>query len=110
MSSALTKVPDGAWFTITLAGVLACILILWRFGKEQQWAAEAEDRFPTTHLVEKDAENGWIKLTPRYGGDQLSIVKAFGMLIFPKKGYRLAGQEVTLSAQRPSPNQNYSDC
>jgi len=34
------------------------------FGKEQQWAAEAEDRFPTTHLVEKDSE-GWLKLTLR---------------------------------------------
>ncbi len=74
MSSALTKVPDGAWFTLTLAGVLASILILWRFGKEQQWGAEAEDRFPTTHLVEK-GEDGWIKLTPRYGGDSLSVIK-----------------------------------
>ncbi|KAN0122207.1 potassium transporter [Hyaloscypha variabilis] len=85
MSSALTKVPNGAWFTLTLAGVLACILILWRFGKEQQWAAEAEDRFPTTQLVEKDAENDWIKLTPRYGGDRLSVVKGFG-IIFDKAG------------------------
>jgi hypothetical protein len=74
ISSALTKVPDGAWFTITLASVLASILILWRFGKEQQWAAEAEDRFPTTHLVQK-GEGGWIKLTSRYGGDDLSVIK-----------------------------------
>jgi K+ transporter len=84
MSSALTKVPDGAWFTLTLAGVLACVLILWRFGKEQQWAAEAEDRFPTTHLVEKDSE-GWVKLTPRYGGDPLSVVKGFA-IFFDKAG------------------------
>jgi len=83
MSSALTKVPDGAWFTLLLAGVLACFLILWRFGKEQQWAAEAEDRFPTTHLVEKDAE-GWLKLTPTYGGDHLSVVKGFGKLLLCK--------------------------
>ena len=81
MSSALTKVPNGAWFTITLAGVLACFLILWRFGKEQQWAAEAEDRFPTTHLVKKDFEGG-IKLTPRYGGDPLSVIKGFGKQTF----------------------------
>jgi KUP system potassium uptake protein len=77
MSSALTKVPNGAWFTLTLAGLLACLLILWRFGKEQQWAAEAEDRFPTTRLVEN--EDGRIKLTPRYGGDDLSVVKGFGI-------------------------------
>jgi KUP system potassium uptake protein len=80
MSSALTKVPNGAWFTITLAGLLASVLILWRFGKEQQWAAEADDRFPTTHLVTK-GEDGWIKLTPRYGGDNLSVIKGFGMYI-----------------------------
>ena len=77
MSSALTKVPQGAWFTLTLSGLLACILILWRFGKEEQWQAEAEDRFPTSHLVEK-GEDGWIKLTPRYGDDNLSVVKGFG--------------------------------
>jgi KUP system potassium uptake protein len=84
MSSALTKVPDGAWFTLTLAGLLASLLILWRFGKEQQWASEADDRFPTTHLVEK-GEDGWIKLTPRYGGDNLSVIKGFG-IFFDKAG------------------------
>src|SRR3954471_19251544 len=30
LSSALTKVPVGAWFTITLAGVLAFLFLLWR--------------------------------------------------------------------------------
>jgi K+ transporter len=35
LSSALTKVPDGAWFTLTLAIVLGAIFMLWRFGKEQ---------------------------------------------------------------------------
>src|SRR5437762_3650716 len=44
LSSALTKVPDGAWFTLTFATVLASVFILWRFGKEQQWQAEASDR------------------------------------------------------------------
>lgn len=51
LSSALTKVPEGAWFTITLAAILASVLLVWRFGKEQQWFAEAEDRFPTSHFV-----------------------------------------------------------
>ncbi|ELR06182.1 hypothetical protein GMDG_07837 [Pseudogymnoascus destructans 20631-21] len=50
LSSALAKVPDGAWFTITLAAILASVLLVWRFGKEQQWFAEAEDRFPTSHF------------------------------------------------------------
>jgi KUP system potassium uptake protein len=84
ISSALTKVPDGAWFTLTLSGVLASILILWRFGKEQQWKAEASDRFPTTHLVEK-GDDGWIRLTDKYGGDHLSVIKGFG-IFFDKAG------------------------
>jgi len=84
MSSALIKVPQGAWFTLTLSGLLACILILWRFGKEQQWQAEAEDRFPTTHLVEK-GDDGWLKLTPAYGGDNLAVIKGFG-IFFDKAG------------------------
>jgi KUP system potassium uptake protein len=84
ISSALTKVPDGAWFTLTLAGVLASLFILWRFGKEQQWQAEAEDRFPTTHLVTK-GKNGQLRLTEAFGGDTLSIVKGFGVF-FDKAG------------------------
>lgn len=84
MSSALNKVPDGAWFTLLLSTILASLLILWRFGKEQQWAAEAEDRFPTTHLVAK-GEDGYIRLTKKYGGDVVSTVKGFG-IFFDKAG------------------------
>jgi KUP system potassium uptake protein len=84
ISSALTKVPDGAWFTLTLAGALASIFILWRFGKEQQWKMEAADRFPTTHLVKK-RDDGQVRLTDRYGGEILSIIKGFG-IFFDKAG------------------------
>jgi KUP system potassium uptake protein len=84
VSSALTKVPQGAWFTLTLASVLAFLLILWRFGKEQQWASEAEDRILTNTLV-KRGENGMIKLTDKYGGDDLSVIKGFG-IFFDKAG------------------------
>jgi KUP system potassium uptake protein len=84
ISSALTKVPDGAWFTLTLAGVLACTFILWRFGKEQQWQAEAADRFPTTHFVKKNKQ-GQIELTERHGGGILSVIKGFG-IFFDKAG------------------------
>ncbi|KAH0534038.1 hypothetical protein FGG08_007363 [Glutinoglossum americanum] len=84
MSSALTKVPDGAWFTLTLAGLLACIFILWRFGKEQQWQAEAADRFPTTHLVKRGGD-GQVQLTDKYGGGTLSTIKGFG-IFFDKAG------------------------
>ena len=84
LSSALTKVPDGAWFTITLATVLACCFILWRFGKEQQWAAEAADRFPTSHVIKK-REDGQLQLTDRYGGGILSTIPCFG-IYFDKAG------------------------
>jgi KUP system potassium uptake protein len=84
LSSALTKVPAGAWFTITLATVLASALLLWRFGKEQQWFAEAEDRFPTSHFVETAAD-GQMRLTDRYDGAPLSTTRGFG-IFFDKAG------------------------
>ncbi|TVY82368.1 Potassium transporter [Lachnellula suecica] len=84
LSSALEKVPDGAWFTLTLSGILTSILILWRFGKEEQWEAEASDRFPTTHLVKKD-QDGELRLTSKFGGDTVSIIKGFG-IFFDKAG------------------------
>lgn len=84
MSAALIKVPQGAWFTLLLASIIGGLLILWRFGKEQQWSAEAEDRFPTTHLVVKGGD-GKIKLTKKYGGDALSAIRGFG-IFFDKAG------------------------
>ena len=74
LSSALTKVPDGAWFTLALACVLSSVFILWRFGKEQQWHAEASDRFPPTHLV-SSSEDGELQLTPAFGGSTLTNIK-----------------------------------
>lgn len=84
LSSALTKVPDGAWFTITLAVILASVFLLWRFGKEQQWFAEAEDRFPTSHFVQVGLDNQ-LQLSKRFEGDRLSTIKGFG-IFFDKAG------------------------
>ncbi|OCL04473.1 potassium transporter [Glonium stellatum] len=84
LSSALTKVPSGAWFTLALATVLASLFTLWRFGKEQQWLAEAADRFPTTHLVKK-SEDGRIQLTDKFGGRTISTIEGFG-IFFDKAG------------------------
>jgi KUP system potassium uptake protein len=84
LSSALTKVPDGAWFTITLAVILGSVFLLWRFGKEQQWFAEAADRFPTSHFVQVGQDNQ-LYLTSRYDGDALSSIKGFG-IFFDKAG------------------------
>lgn len=84
LSSALNKVPDGAWFTLTLSAVLASLFLLWRYGKENQWRAEAEDRFRLNNLVMKDTQ-GKLHLTPRWGGDQLSQIRGLG-IFFDKTG------------------------
>jgi KUP system potassium uptake protein len=84
LSSALIKVPSGAWFTLALATVLASLFMLWRFGKEQQWLAETADRFPTTYLV-KVSENGRVQLTDRFGGRTLSFIEGF-RIFFDKSG------------------------
>lgn len=84
LSSALVKVPVGAWFTLTLSGALAALFILWRFGKEQQWAAEAADRFPTTHFV-KTQDDGTIQLTPKYNSSTITPIKGLG-IFFDKDG------------------------
>ncbi|KUI57809.1 Putative potassium transporter 12 [Cytospora mali] len=84
LSSALNKVPDGAWFTLTISGILTSLFLLWRFGKESQWKAEAEDRFRLNSLVTK-GEDGRLRLTARWGGDQLSQVRGLG-IFFDKTG------------------------
>ncbi|XXG94168.1 hypothetical protein Hte_000420 [Hypoxylon texense] len=89
LSSALTKVPDGAWFTITIAGVLTCIFMLWRFGKENQWRAEAEDRFRPAQLLHRadgsSPDGGGLVLAPRWGGGAVSRIRGFG-IFFDKTG------------------------
>lgn len=84
LSSALTKVPAGAWFTIALATVLASVLLLWRYGKEQQWLAEAEDRFPTSHFVTIGADDH-MRLANRYGDSPISTSRGLG-IFFDKAG------------------------
>ena len=74
LSAVLTKVPQGAWFTLVLACILSSIFILWRFGKEQQWRAEAFDRFQPSHLVTKGA-NGKLELTNSFGGGEITNIQ-----------------------------------
>lgn len=85
LSSALTKVPDGAWFTLTLSAVLCAIFLVWRYGKEQQWFAEAEDRFPTSHFISVDGVSKELSLTPRFHSTSMSTIKGFG-IFFDKAG------------------------
>ena len=90
LSSALTKVPDGAWFTLALAVILCSTFILWRFGKEQQWSAESSDRFPPSHMLESNKSersdnNRGLKLTPAFGGHTVTRINGMG-IFFDKAG------------------------
>jgi KUP system potassium uptake protein len=84
LSSALTKVPKGAWFTIMLGVILSIIFVLWRFGKENQWTSEKEDRFQLTHLLENGGD-GNLKLTVQFGGLKIGTVGGVG-IFFDKIG------------------------
>ncbi|KAI1435951.1 potassium transporter [Xylaria sp. CBS 124048] len=78
LTSALNKVPNGAWFTLTIASILACLFLLWRFGKETQWRAEAENRFRPSELIQKGTEEK-LTLTDRFGGGSVTPVSGFGI-------------------------------
>ncbi|KAK6864581.1 potassium transporter 12 [Apiospora arundinis] len=84
LSSSLVKVPDGAWLTLTIAGILAGLFLLWRFGKENQWRAEAEDRFKPSYLITKQGD-GKLALADRWGGGTLSKIRGLG-IYFDKTG------------------------
>ena len=74
LSAALTKVPDGAWFTLLLAGILSCVLFIWRFGKRQQWKSEAGDSISASKLVYPD-ETGKLLVNGIDGPKELGQIK-----------------------------------
>ncbi|KAI1259324.1 potassium transporter [Xylariaceae sp. FL1019] len=86
LTSALNKVPDGAWFTLLIAGILTTLFLLWRFGKENQWRAEAEDGFRLDSLIKREAAGGLV-LTSRWGGGDVAPIRGFG-IYFDKTGVR----------------------
>ena len=94
LSSALTKVPDGAWFTLCLAIILASIFVLWRFGKENQWHAEAGDKVavgellfesPTYNDDEEFGKAAELKMMTSVGTRPVSRLKGIGVF-FDKTG------------------------
>lgn len=80
LSSALTKIPNGAWFTLLLAAILSSIFVLWRYGKEQQWTAEAGDRVTISDLISISKTDESISLTPDFGSTRLTQID--GLAIF----------------------------
>ncbi|CAF9922130.1 hypothetical protein IMSHALPRED_005358 [Imshaugia aleurites] len=92
LSSALTKVPNGAWFTLCLAALLSSIFVLWRYGKENQWHAEGEDRIAPSQLLtelpkdaEKDGDAPVLRLSSSMGGMPVSRLRGVG-IFFDKTG------------------------
>lgn len=92
LSSALTKVPNGAWFTLCLAILLSSIFVLWRYGKENQWRAEGEDRISPRQLLtelpkdaEKDGDAPILRLSSSMGGAPVSRLRGVG-IFFDKTG------------------------
>lgn len=94
LSSALTKVPDGAWFTLILAVLLSSIFVLWRFGKENQWQAEASDRLDASSIIistsanrspSVDDKSRSLRFTAAFGGAPISGINGMG-IFFDKSG------------------------
>jgi len=90
LSSALTKVPSGAWVTLMIAAALTCIFVLWRYGKEEQWKAEAADKIPLSQVIQtrsgsQDENNLQLELTPAIGGGTISTASGLG-IFFDKTG------------------------
>ncbi|KAK8046464.1 hypothetical protein PG996_014528 [Apiospora saccharicola] len=76
-SAVLTKIPEGAWFTLAFGFVLSSILMLWRYGKEAQWAAESTKRLRPESLLN-------LKRTPphlarQWGGTRIGTVPGLGI-------------------------------
>ncbi|KAH0603870.1 uncharacterized protein H6S33_007529 [Morchella sextelata] len=85
LSAALTKVPQGAWFTLLLALLLSCVLFLWRFGKKEQWKTEVDDNIAPSSLVVCD-ERGRLMLQRSDGQKEMGRIKGVG-IFFDKIGY-----------------------
>ncbi|KAL9126571.1 MAG: hypothetical protein Q9217_004401 [Psora testacea] len=91
LSSALTKVPNGAWLTLCLGVILSSIFVLWRFGKENQWQAESSDKIAPWKLVsefqvvDKPNSEPDLRLSPQLGGGPVSRLRGVG-IFFDKTG------------------------
>lgn len=86
LSAALTKVPEGAWFTLMLAAAIAAFFALWRYGKEKQWACEAKEKYELSSILVKnidpEKDNSTLGLSD---GGELAQIDGFG-IFFDKAG------------------------
>jgi KUP system potassium uptake protein len=74
LSSAITKIPNGAWFTLLLALLLSTVFVLWRYGKEKQWGAEGRGLLDLSSFVIKQENGGW-RLSDKFNRRELNSIK-----------------------------------
>jgi KUP system potassium uptake protein len=92
LSSALTKFPNGAWFTFMLAVVLAIFLLTWRFGKETQWSAERNDKVAISSLIQpkQSSSEKPLQLTKEFGSTSLTPVPGVGIFFDKSNSAKMA--------------------
>lgn len=95
LSASMTKVPHGAWVTLMIAGVLTCIFVLWRYGKEEQWKSEAADSVPLSRVLclDSNTDNAQLQLAPSLGGKAISRTNGIG-IFFDKGGSKAVAPHV----------------
>jgi KUP system potassium uptake protein len=79
LSSAGNKLADGAWFTLLLAILLSSIFVLWRYGKEKQWAAEGRGRYDFSQFIKKNEAQKWTMIN---NGSPRELTKIKGIAIY----------------------------
>ncbi|ETS86286.1 hypothetical protein PFICI_00114 [Pestalotiopsis fici W106-1] len=96
ISSVLLKIPDGAWFSLVLAVILGSVFVLWRWGKERQWAAEGKESLTVSRLFNSSAsqlstsEAHATSLSADFGGGVVTTAPGLG-IFFDKVG---AGDDI----------------
>ncbi|PGH27704.1 potassium uptake protein [Polytolypa hystricis UAMH7299] len=79
LSSALSKVPAGGWFSLALAATLASTLLTWNYGEACLWEAERGEGLSIAPTVFADRDGA---LFIREGKTDLSVKTIRGIGIF----------------------------
>uniref|UniRef100_A0A093UL68 Potassium transporter 20 n=1 Tax=Talaromyces marneffei PM1 TaxID=1077442 RepID=A0A093UL68_TALMA len=83
LSSALSKVPHGAWVTLMIAVALTLLFVMWRYGKERQWKAENSDNVPLSQTT--TLKEGQLALQSSFGNSTIVPINGLG-IFFDKAG------------------------
>jgi KUP system potassium uptake protein len=75
LTSAMRKVPDGGFVTLSIAVCLAIVFCTWRFGKERQWSTERKTSLSRLSQLLKKSDQGQICLVDAFGGGEVTEIK-----------------------------------